>query len=184
MIPGTSRSRLSLFLRSDMERLARDEGGSALVEIAISIMLLMTLIFSVFEVSMAVYSYHFLANAAQEGARYAIVRGGSWIPACDGNGTAGSGYGSSMCKASPADIANYVASRNFPGLHVAAANVCVQYFSSPPATASTTCTANTSPNTPGSTVQVTITYPFTITVPLVPSYNFSMSSTSQMTITQ
>jgi hypothetical protein len=139
-------------------------------------------IFGVIQVSMAVYSFHYLANAAHEGARYAIVRGGTWIQPCDGSGTAGTGYGSSLCQASPSDIANYIASRNFPGLHITAADVCVQYFSSVPSSASTTCSANSSPNSPGDIVQVTITYPFTLSVPGLPAYTINMSSTSQMAI--
>lgn len=140
-------------------------------------MTLLLLIFAVIESSWAIYSDHYVGNVTHEATRYAMVRGGSWSAAC-------SGYGSSMCTASPTDIKNYVTSRNFPGIRIQAANVCVQYFSSVPSSSSSSCTDNSSPNSPGNIVQVTIGYPFTLTVPLLPPITWHLSSTSQMVIAQ
>jgi Flp pilus assembly protein TadG len=110
--PITSRfqfkSRLLHVLRSH----AHAEQGQTLVETAISMLVMLSLVFGVIEVCWAVYSFHYLGNAAHEAARYAIVRGGSWTGTCDGTGSAGSGYSSSQCQASPTDIANFVASRD------------------------------------------------------------------------
>jgi Flp pilus assembly protein TadG len=157
------------------------------VETAISLSILTLLMFGIFEVCLAVYSYHFLANAAHEGARYAIVRGGRWSVACDGSGKAGSGYASSMCKASTADVANYVVQRSFPGILLTASDVCVKYMGPTPGSASTTCKASDSiaaDNVPGDIVQVTVNYPFTLPVPGFPAVLFTMSSTSQMVIAE
>jgi Flp pilus assembly protein TadG len=155
----------------------RSEQGSAVVETAVSMVCLLTLIFAVFEVSIAVYSYHFVANAAHEGARYAIVRGSGWGAAC-------SSPSSSMCTASTAQIAAFVASRQFPGVNLTANDVCVQYSASVSSTPSTTCTANTTPNSAGDLVQVTVTYPFTFNLPFVKALKINLASTSQMTIAQ
>jgi Flp pilus assembly protein TadG len=155
-----------------------------MVETAISFSLLSMLMFGVFEVCLAVYAYHFLASTAHEATRYAIVRGSSWSSSCDGSGKGGSGYGASGCTASPTDIANFVANRNFPGLHVTADDVCVEYFSSVPSSTSTTCSGNSSPNAPGNIVQVTINYPFTLSIPFLKAQALTMSSTSQMVISQ
>ena len=155
-----------------------------MVETAISFSLLSMLMFGVFEVCLAVYSYHFLANTAHEATRYAIVRGSSWTSSCDGSGKDGSGYDGSGCTASPTDIANFVANRSFPGFHVTADDVCVQYFSSVPSSTSTTCSSNSSPNAPGDIVQVTINYPFKLTIPFLKAQALTMSSTSQMVISQ
>lgn len=158
-----------------------------MVETAFSLLILIGLLLAVIEGSMAVYSYHYLANAAHEATRYAIVRGGDWATSCDGNSTAGSGYGSSMCTASPSDIANYVANRNFPGIRLTASNVCVQYFSSVPASPSARCTASTgaiTANVAGDVVQVTIIEPFTFFLPGIGTYNYNLASTSQMVIAQ
>lgn len=179
-LPDTFRPKLKALLLSNVRRLASGERGQALVETAISFFLLAMVTFGLIQVSWAAYSYHFLANAAHEGTRYAIVRGAGWYPVnC-------SGYNSSMCTASAAEIANFVASRNFPGINVTASDVCVEYFLSVPSSPSSTCTPNsgTVPNAPGDIVQVTITYPFTLNIPGMPLTVMTMSSTSQMVIAQ
>lgn len=165
-------------------RAARDDQGAELLEAAFSMMVMLIFIFGVIEACWAVYGLHYVANVAHEAARYAIVRGASWTSACDGSGTAGSGYGSSMCEASPADIANFVANRNFPGLNITAGDVCVEYFSSVPAAASTSCSGNTGPEAVGDIVQVTVSYPFTLTLPGLPAYTWNLASTSQMVIAE
>lgn len=169
-----------------MRRVGNEE-GSELVETAISMTVMLMLIFGVIETCWGVYGLHYVANVAHEAARYAIVRGGSWGTNCDPSGSAGSGYGSSMCTASTKDVGNYVANRNFPGLNITASDVCVEYFSSVPSSASTSCTASTGSalsNSPGDIVQVTVTYPFTFTVPFLPTYTWNLASTSQMVIAQ
>ena len=184
-LPSTSRSQLNLLLRSALKHSAGDERGSNLVETAISMVVMFMLLFGVIEAGWAVYSFHFVANAAHDATRYAVVRGNSWGTNCDVTGqAAGSGYASSRCLAVPADIANYVASLDFPGVNIAASNVCVEYFSAPPASTSTSCSGNSSPNAPGDIVQVTITYPFTLTIPGLPQYSVNLSSTSQSVIAQ
>ena len=156
------------------------------METAISFVLLCTLIFGTFEGALAVYDYHFLANAAHEGTRYAIVRGGGWGQPCDTSPTPGSGYGSSGCVANAADVANYVAGLKFPGINIPAGQVCVQYFSGTPASTVTPCTVSgaNAANTPGDIVQVTINYPYVLMVPGVPRHTFTLTATSQMTISQ
>jgi Flp pilus assembly protein TadG len=57
-------------------RFNRDDRGSALVELAISLLLLLTILFSTLELGSAVYTYTVLADAANEGVRYAIVNHG------------------------------------------------------------------------------------------------------------
>lgn len=147
--------------------------------------LFFALLFGVIQVSWAVYSYHYVANAAHEGARYAMVRGGSWIPSCDGS-VAGAGYGNSQCQATIADVQQWVASRSFPGVNITTNDVCVEYFSSVPTSTSKTCTmgSNYTNNEQGDVVQVTVTYPFVLSVPLLPGRTIHMSSTSQMIIAQ
>ncbi len=181
----TVRLQLNSRLVHTLKRVPRDEAGAALVEAALSITILFTLLFGIMGVAMAAYSYHYLANAAHQATRYAIVRGGSWSTSCDGTGKAGTGYGSDMCTASYQDIQNFVATRGFPGINITTGDVCVEYFGAVQTTASTTCPGNNSgPNSAGDIVQVTITYPFTFTVPILGSYTYNMESTSQMVIAQ
>lgn len=166
-----------------LRRCGREEEGQSLVETALSMMALLMLIFGVIESSWAIYSNHYVGNVAHEAARYAIVRGASWGTSCDGTGSAGSGYASSKCTANATDIQNFVANDNF-GTSITASNVCVEYFSTLPTSASTSCTTSTGTlaNSVGDVVQVTITYPFTISIPLIPAITWNMSSTSQMVI--
>ncbi len=189
ILPRTSRSQLKALLLSALKWSVRNDWGATMVpflpQFPIST-LLPVLIFAVIEASMTVYSFHFVANAAHEATRYAIVRGASWSTSCDGTGTAGSGYGTSMCQASTADVANYVANRNFPGINITAADVCVQYSATVPASSSETCSngSGSTNNAPGDIVQVTVSYPFTINIPFLPALTVPMSSTSQMAIAQ
>lgn len=182
----TLRLNFNSLLLKILRRAARDERGSQLVETALTMLVMMGLLLAVIQGSMAVYSYHYLANAAHEAARYAIVRGGDWGTSCDGTGTAGSGYGSSQCTASPTDIKNYIASRGFPGINVTASNVHVSYFKSLPTSVSTSCTdgSDTTDNITGNIVQVTICYPYSFSLPVIGTYTYNLGSTSQMAIAQ
>ena len=54
-------------------RFRKEQRGSVLVEFAISILLVLTVIFSTIELCSAIYTYTVLADAANEGVRYAIV---------------------------------------------------------------------------------------------------------------
>lgn len=164
----------------------RGEKGGTLVETAFSLTLLFVFIFGIMELSLALYSYHFVSDAAREGTRYAMVRGSDWSNPCDGSGNAGSGFASAGCNASVADIQAYVSSLNFPGILITTSDVCVEFYSTPPASASSSCTNSTGTptNASGNVVQVTITYPFTFGVPSLRKFTYSLASTSQMVISQ
>ena len=51
----------------------KQQGGATLVEFAVSILLVLTVLFSTIELCSAVYTYTVIADAANEGVRYAIV---------------------------------------------------------------------------------------------------------------
>jgi Flp pilus assembly protein TadG len=160
-----------------------------MVETAVSMLVMLMLFFGVVEASLAIYSFEYIASAAHAATRYAIVRGGTWTSSCDGISSPGSGYGSSMCTASTSDVQNYVVqhSTDFPDIKITTSDVCVEYRSSVPSSASSNCTTSTGSttwNSLGDIVQVTIVYPFTINLPGLPNYSFSLSSTSQMVIAQ
>ncbi|HEX8712087.1 MAG TPA: TadE/TadG family type IV pilus assembly protein [Terracidiphilus sp.] len=165
-----------------MRHRGHGEEGSALVETALTIIVMFSLLFGVIQISLAAYSFHYVSNAAHEASRYAIVRGGGW-------GTACSSYSDSMCTASADNIKNYVHQRSvsYPGISIATSNVCVHYWSSVQSPAPTTCTdstGSTTYNSVGDIVQVTINYPFTFSAPGIPSYTYTLTSTSMMVIAQ
>ena len=56
-----------------MFRKLGDEKGQGLVEYALVASLLLLLVFGIFDLSIVIFSYDTIANAAREGARYGII---------------------------------------------------------------------------------------------------------------
>lgn len=163
----------------------RDERGSMLVETALSLTLLFLIVFGILECSLAVYSYHYLSHAARQGSRYAMVRGASW-------GTTCTDYTSSGCIATEPQIEQYVQSLGFPGIDGNNLQVSVSCST---AVGGTFVDYNgASCNARGDVVEVTVTYPFSISIAGIngscPSSTnsspakYCMSSSSQMVISQ
>jgi Flp pilus assembly protein TadG len=155
------------------------EEGSVIMETAMSIMILLTFMFGVIETGFALYSYHFISEAAREGTRYAIVRGS----------TAGtlncSAPGPPTCKAQGGndigDIATYVKNLGFPGINPN--NMTVKSAWSAYAKG-TSCPATGPCNSPGNLITITVIYNFPLTVPFIPAHTYTMTSTAAMIIQQ
>jgi Flp pilus assembly protein TadG len=150
---------------------ARAEHGATLVELAVSLVVFIVLLFGVIELCLLLYTYHIVTDAAREGTRYAIVRGSTW-------GTSCANAGSSACTASSAQISSYV--RSLPGVPT---NVTVTPECAP-AIGGTFTTTLTNCNAQGNVIQVNVTYNFPFSVPFMPSRVFSAISTSEMVISQ
>ena len=117
----------------------RDERGQALVEFAMVIGFLVIFIVGILEVSLFLYNYAVLTDAAKEGVRYAIVHGSSGTnPAGDG-GPCGTTTSGGVFAAVQAYAASSI--HNLSNMSV---NVCY----------------SDSSNTPGNRVQVTVSYPY------------------------
>ena len=154
--------------------LGRQEAGSALVEFAASALVLFTLIFGVVECSRAVYAYHFVANVAEEAARYAIVRGASWSSAC-------ATYASTGCIASASNVTSFAQSQLPAGIMKSNLNLSTTW---PGINATGTTCTSTPPNSSGCVVLIKVTYTFAFVSPLLSQKNLSLSSTSEMTVVQ
>ena len=50
-----------------------------MVEMALSMIILLTILFGLIEMCLALYTYHFVSDAAREGSRYAIVHGSTCL---------------------------------------------------------------------------------------------------------
>jgi Flp pilus assembly protein TadG len=155
-----------------MQRGAWSEEGSAIMETAMSSIILLTFMFGVIETGFALYSYHFVSEAAREGSRYAMVRGSSAGSAC-------ANYSSSACQASTLDIQNYVKNLGFPGIDPGQMTVTVTNAGYP---AGVVCSPSASCNNPGNMVTVKVDYSFPLTVPFVPAHTYTLSSTAAMII--
>ena len=98
-------------LRQRLKRASRGalrEDGSALVEIGLACTILMLMMFGIFQLSMGLYTYHFLSDMARRGTRYAIVRGSA---SCTNTPNL------TNCGATPAQIQTYVQNLGYPGIN-------------------------------------------------------------------
>ncbi|HVR46013.1 MAG TPA: TadE family protein [Candidatus Binatia bacterium] len=131
------------------------ERGSTLAETAVVMAVLLTIMFGIIDFGRALYTYSFVANAAREGARWAIVRG-SKCTLLD------------HCPASSTDVQTYVQS-----LSEGATN---------PSKISASLNFTACGNAPGCVAEVTVQYPFRFMLPFLPTAAMTMSSTSEMVI--
>ena len=136
----------------------QDEQGASLVEFALCSSILFMTLFGIFALCGALYSYVFVAEAARDASRYALVRGS----ACTGF---------SDCGITSAQLNAHVKNFAYPGINMS--NV----------TASAAWPVS---KDPGNLVIVTVTYNFPLNIPFWPKSGsmMHMSSSSQMTISQ
>lgn len=158
----------------------RDE-GETLVETAISISIVLMLIFGVFDFSLAFYTYHFVSDAAREGSRWAMVRGSK---SCTQTPNL------TDCDATQAEIAAYIQGLGYPGID-SANNMTVNTNWLTAGTLSgstgetwTSCGTTDSCKVPGNQVQVQVIYNFPLSVPFLWQTGLQVKSTSSMVISQ
>lgn len=157
------------------------EQGGSLVEMALSCLILIPVLFGIIQLSIGLYCYHFAADAAREATRWAIVRGST----C--NGIFGKGYCSPTSAlgtgADGSDIDQYVKTLGYPfSAKVSTTTKWCTNGGVVPATW-TTC-STTQNNTPGNQVQVTVSYSYPLIIPFLKSNTLNLSSVSSMTIVQ
>lgn len=141
------------FLRFRRSMRAGNEEGSALVEVALTVPVLLTCFFGLIDVSLAFYTHQVLSESAREGTRYAMVHGST----C----TTGSG---NSCTVSASTVNSYVSGLSWPNIGGGTMTVSTTYPDGNEA--------------PGSRVKVTATYNFPFSVPFIPASTLTMSSTS------
>ncbi len=89
--------------RNEMSRVRksrRNDRGAALLEFGLVMVVFFMFVFGIMDFGRALYTYHFVSNAACEATRYAIVRGAS-----------------STDPATASDVANYVKSITPAGIN-------------------------------------------------------------------
>lgn len=148
----------------------QQEEGATLVEMAVALTVLIAVLFGIIEMCLALYTYHYISDAAREGTRYAIVRGANCSALTN-------------CNATATQIGNYVKNLGYPGINTANMTVNTTWWT-PSSTQPTTwssCTSGTC-NSPGYAVQVSVTYAFPLSIPYWKATTLTVSSTSQMVI--
>jgi Flp pilus assembly protein TadG len=147
-------------------RKLKGEDGNNLIEYALVFMFLMSMVLGIVDFSRALYTYHFLSDAAREATRWAAVRGSTCL--IDGSCTA---------EALQGDIQTYVKSITPPGVNP-----------NPPDLTTTASWTGTGPNclndthSPGCPVEVQVSYQFKFVVPFIRSTPLTLSSSSEMII--
>ncbi|HEY2468851.1 MAG TPA: TadE/TadG family type IV pilus assembly protein [Terracidiphilus sp.] len=160
---------------------AMGEEGGSLVEMALSCLILIPILFGIVQLSIGLYCFHYAADAAREATRWAIVRGAS----CNTN------FGTAYCSPTDAkaagatgnDIAQYVRGLGYPysGALTTTTKWCVASASTPATWSS--CSTNQD-NELGNQVQVTVSYAYPLVIPFVKTNTLNVSSVSSMTILQ
>ena len=159
------------------------EQGASLVEMALSCLILIPILFGIIQLSIGLYCYHYAADAAREATRWAIVRGST----C--NVIFGSGYCSptsaSGTGADGNDISQYVTTLGYPySARVTTTTKWCTNGGATPATWTTCSTTKGGNNVPGNQVQVTVSYSYPLIIPYLKSNTINLSSVSSMTIVQ
>jgi Flp pilus assembly protein TadG len=152
--------------------LIRDEEGYELVEFAVVACIFFTLFFGIIEFCLALYAGNFAAFAAQQGTRYAMVRGSDWTASCASTNS----YG---CQATASNVQNYILSLKHPGLNLTASNIAVTWPGTTAAGANPGCASN--PYGQGCQVKVSVSYTFKLGLVKF-STSIPFSSTSIATI--
>jgi len=130
-------------------------------------------IIGLMKICLAIYTYHFVSEAAREGTRYAIVRGSR----CNTT------YFTSACPANVdgSDVSAFVKSLGYPGISTSAMTVTSAYSTYP---AGKVCTPSLSCNNPSDLVTVQVQYAFPLSIPFMSNKTYTMTSTSAMIISQ
>lgn len=160
-------------LHAALIRFRREERGASLVEFAVSIVLFMTLIVGIAWFAMAMYAYHYVSYSAQQAARYAIVRGADW------GTTTCAAANSYACNATAANVQSYIRSVAPAGINPNDVTVTTTWPGTTPSGSATGCSPA---NKSGCLVNVTISYPFAMYIPLVPTTSLQFSASAQMVV--
>jgi len=154
----------------------RDEEGANMVEMAVSCTFLFAMLLGICQLSLGLYAYQFCSDAARQATRYAMVRGST---SCTNTPSL------SNCNATTTNISTYVKGLGYKGIKSSSLTVTTTWCAANTGTPATwgTCSAATS-NAPGNLVKIVVAYPLTLHIPFAPQLSLSLSSTSQMVISQ
>lgn len=153
-----------------LRKLTREDGNN-LIEYALVFMFFMSMVLGIVDFGRALYTYHFLSNAAKEAARYGAVRGST----CN-NDSSCSAADPDAGPAAPGNtvIQDYVTTIVPPGVDPAKLTTDPSWPGG-----GAVCAVS---NSPGCPVEVTVSYNFDFVVPFIRSTPLTLSSSSEMTI--
>jgi Flp pilus assembly protein TadG len=139
------------------------------------LVILFPLMFGVVDFSRAAYDYHWVANAARDGSRWASVRGGSCVGLSGG------------CPAASNDVQTFVQSLVVSGMDSSAITASASWSGKGGDGSDCTNGGNQGDNSAGCVVKVTVNYQFRFSFPYLSSVTgktLNLQSISQMVISQ
>jgi Flp pilus assembly protein TadG len=145
------------------------ETGATIVEFAVSISVVVMLLFGIIQCSLALFVYNYVCDAARVATRYAIVRGGS----CSGMPD---------CGITSAQIQTFLQGIHYPVVNTSNLTVTTTWLSASTSEPTTWTACATQCNTPGNAVQVQVTYAYPFSIPFWKSTTLNIASASQMVI--
>ena len=152
-----------------LREMRRDE-GSSLVEFALTIVIVMQLLFGVMQLCLAFYTYEMVNEYARAAARYAMVHGSTCLLA----------NGASCYNDTNAGLQTVVQNNNYPGINPSKLTVTESNTFAPGRTSCLTANCKGT----GDQVTVNVAYSYKLPIPFVPAKSFTMSSSSTMIISQ
>ncbi len=158
----------------------RDDRASELVEFALSAGVLLMAVFGIMDFSRTIYAYHFVTYAAQEGARYAIVRGADWKTSCSSSPPPNFTL-TFDCIAADSDVQNYVRNLTPPGIDLNTVSVTTTWPGTTPG-CTKNCSVCATNNSQSCFVKVHVSYPFSFILPFLPKSAISLAATSEKAI--
>lgn len=161
--------------------LVSKEHGAELPEFAIAASLFFMSMLGVVGFAKAVYCYHFVTWAAQEGARYAIVHGNTYSSTACSSSAPPSFTMKYACQASSGDVQNYVKSLTTGGILISSVAATTTWPGTTP-DCSSACSNCTTTNSTGCLVKVVVTYTFDFGMPYLPHSDLSITGTSEKVI--
>ena len=164
--------------RTRSKRLFREDRGESLVEFAIAVSVLLMALFGIMDFARCMYTYHFVSYAAQQGARYAMVRGADWTTAC----ASASSYDCSISSSNESPVETYVQDLATPGITGSSITVTPSWPAENVDGSATPCTSPNSANSKGCLVKVVVSYPFKFILPFLPKGSMTMTATSEQII--
>jgi Flp pilus assembly protein TadG len=154
-----------------IQRAWEAEEGATLIEAAVGLVIILALFIGLLEICLALYASHFVADAAREASRYAIVRGSM---SCSTTPNL------SNCDVTSDEVQTWVRSLGYPGINPQQLTVTATWPSS-----GSDCYPSTSPcNNPGNLVKVDVNYAFPLVIPFWKNPTINLRSASEMVISQ
>jgi Flp pilus assembly protein TadG len=150
-------------------RVWRENAGSSLVEFGLSAVVLVMVLLGIIECCFALYVNNYVSDAARAATRYAAVRGSSCTGMPD-------------CGITSAQIQTYLRGITYPGVTPGNLTATATWLSLNSGSVATWTACANQCNAPTNSVKVQVNYAFTLGIPFWRTRSLTLSSTSQMVI--